>query len=54
MSHTRKWGDIMFLTSVVGFTNYCAQMSGMMSRCAVGIIDQGRFKVNVIDYISTN
>jgi len=32
---------------LVGLTNYCAQMSGMMGRCAVPMFDQGRFKVKV-------
>jgi len=33
---------------LVGFSNNSAQMSCMMSRCAVPLFDQGRFKVNVI------
>jgi len=32
---------------LVGLTNYSAQMSGMKSRCAVGMFEQGRFKLNV-------
>jgi len=32
---------------LVGFTNYFAQMSAMLGRCAVPIFDQGRFKVKV-------
>jgi len=32
---------------LVGFTNYFAQMSAMMGRCAVPMFDQGRFKVKV-------
>jgi len=32
---------------LVGFTNYFAQMSAMMGRCAVLMFDQVRFKVKV-------
>jgi len=32
---------------IVGFTNYFAQMSAMIARCAVPMFDQGRFKVKV-------
>ena len=32
---------------LVGFTNYFAQMSSMMRRCAVPMFDQGRVKVTV-------
>ena len=32
---------------LVGFTSYFAQMSAMMGRCAVPMLDQGRFKVKV-------
>ena len=35
------------LKPMVGFTNNLAQMSSMMSRCAVSMFDQGRFKVKV-------
>jgi len=34
----------------VGFTNNSAQMSSMMSRCAVRMFDQGHFNVKVILY----
>jgi len=33
--------------SLVGFTNYFAQMSAIMGRCAVPKLDQGWFKVKV-------
>ena len=33
---------------LVGFIDNSAHMSSMMSRCAVRMFDQGRFKVNVI------
>jgi len=32
---------------LVGFTNYFAQMSAMMGRCAMPMFDQDRFKVKV-------
>jgi len=32
---------------LVGFTNYFAQMSAMMRRCAVPMFDQGWFNVKV-------
>ena len=35
---------------LVGFTNYFAQMSAMMGRCAVPMFDQGWLKVKVRIY----
>ena len=34
--------------TLVGFSNNFAQMSSIMSQCAVRMFDQGRFKVKVI------
>ena len=36
-----------YLEPLVGFTNNYAQMSSMISRCAVYMFDQGQFKVKV-------
>ena len=38
----------IYFAPLVGLTNYSAQMSNMMSRCAVHMFDQGLFKVKVI------
>ena len=37
----------IFFEPLVGFTNNSAQMSSMMSRCALRMFDKGRFKVKV-------
>jgi len=38
----------IYFEPLVGFTNNSAQRSSMISRCALRMFDQGRFKVKVV------